>query len=132
MTVQALKSAAARITDLHAAAAVKAAAKAPVKFAVFFKGRGNTSKDKSAASQGSLDRAQAIALVASVVEEAVKSCGGTVLVDLKKPQVVMSVEVLPLTTSSICALCWLPQSLLSGTTKLTVKPLVAHAGIKAA
>ena len=56
-------------------------------FAVFFKGRGNTSKDKSAASQGSLDRAQAIALVASIVEEAVKSCGGTVLVDLKKPQV---------------------------------------------
>lgn len=48
-----------------------------------YKGRGSGSKDKKA----SVDRDQAIAIVADAVEKAVTGCGGTAKVDLKSPEV---------------------------------------------
>lgn len=120
LTAQALKGAAARIAALHAGTAVQAAAGSPTKLAVTYRGRGSSSKDKKSA----VDRSQAIAIVADAVEDAVKRCGGTVKVDLKSPQVVMMVEVLPITPRPICALCWLPATMTQAN-KLMVKALVA-------
>lgn len=120
LTAQALKGAAARIAALHSREVVQAAAGSPIKLAVTYKGRGSGSKDR----KSPVDRSLAIAIVADAVEDAVKRCGGTVKVDLKSPQVVMMVEVLPITPSPICALCWLPGTMTQAN-KLLVKPMVA-------
>ena len=46
-------------------------------------------------------------------------------------QAVMMVEVLPITPNPICALCWLPGSMIQAR-KLLVKPLVAPEQLKQA
>lgn len=135
MTQQALTSATQRLAKLHAKQAVEASGDQLVKFAVAYKSRGSSNKAKQGATiapgspqqQGPANRQQVITLVAAAVEEAVLNAGGTVHVDLKQPQVVILVEVLPIsaTSLSLCAISWVPASMTVQTPKLMIKPLVS-------
>ncbi|DBA91513.1 TPA: hypothetical protein ACH3X1_003137 [Trebouxia sp. C0004] len=133
MTEQALTSAAQRLAKLHAKQAVEASGDKLVKFAVAYKSRGSSNKAKqggtiasdSPQQPGPANRQQVITLVAAAVEETVVSAGGKVHVDLKHPQVVILVEVLPISAMSVCAISWVPASMTVLTPKLMIKPLVS-------
>ncbi|DBA93413.1 TPA: hypothetical protein ACH3X2_003683 [Trebouxia sp. C0005] len=133
MTQQALTSATQRLAKLHAKQAVEASGDQLVKFAVAYKSRGSSNKPTqggtvatdSPQEPGPANRQQVISLVAATVEEAVVSAGGKVHVDLKHPQVVILVEVLPISAASLCAISWVPASVTVQTPKLMIKPLVS-------
>lgn len=133
LTQQALTSATQRLAKLHAKQAVESSGDQLVKFAVAYKSRGSSNKTKQAATPatdspqepGPANRQQVITLVAAAVEEAVVSAGGKVHVDLKHPQVVILVEVLPISAMSLCAISWVPASMTVQTPKLMIKPLVS-------
>ncbi|KAL0053782.1 hypothetical protein WJX82_010731 [Trebouxia sp. C0006] len=133
MIQQALTSATQRLAKLHAKQAVEASEDQLVNFAVAYKSRGSSNKAKQAATiapdspqqPGPANRQQVITLVAAAVEEAVVSAGGKVHVDLKQPQVVILVEVLPVSAMSLCAISWVPACMTVQTPKLMIKPLVS-------
>ncbi|KAA6417751.1 MAG: hypothetical protein FRX49_12250, partial [Trebouxia sp. A1-2] len=102
-------------------------------YLVAYKSRGSSNKPTqggtvatdSPQEPGPANRQQVISLVAATVEEAVVSAGGKVHVDLKHPQVVILVEVLPISAASLCAISWVPASVTVQTPKLMIKPLVS-------
>ncbi len=60
-----------------------------------------------------------------VLQHAVCAAGELLMTSLFTPQVVILVEVLPVSATSLCAISWVPASMTVQTPKLMIKPLVS-------
>lgn len=86
-------------------------------------GFGNGESSRQGAERTDLSRERGIAVAAAAFAEGAAKAGATALVDLKSPDWVLNVDVLPVGGRSLCTLCLVSADCVTIRPKLTMKQI---------